>query len=658
MKFLLIPAGALGAAALLANDPVKLPDGSDFVFWESDAAPARTYHVAQQVANASDDNDGSPNAPWRTINRAARQLEPGERVLIHRGVYREWVKPVRGGTAPDRMITYEAAPGEEVIVTGNDVWTPEWRPTRYFKPLEGIVTWEAAIDPRLFERANTFNLQNFPVQSDDNVWKNYTVSGYRRGAIYADGNPLKQVHEYRDLAHEANSFWVEEDGMAIHARMPGDRDPSEFTLEITTREQVFAPLEFYCNYIKVKGLKLLHAANGVPIPGPQRGLVSTSLGHHWIIEDCEIGYANTLGIDCGTKWWGQNSYRLAEQYGHHIIRRNYLYNCGVSSMSAWFDLPNKGLLIEDNKVENCATMPIMDHCENAGIKLHYVLDSVIRRNIVLNSGNTASLWLDAYCANTRVTQNLFYHDTDTLYGNVFLEITAGPIMVDNNLVLSSAKRGIYEHDAARNVVVNNLVANGAETAIFLSYGSPERVINGNPDKGYDDDQRVCGNIMTGFQDYIRIPTWTAWSDYNLFGGAAGDAAKFFSQLERNGEVHNFTTAEWQEKGMDKNSVFQDFQVEFDPATLTLRCRSAAPLPTWPAYPEIPVFATQDYIFEENRFEYPEFRLITPLAPLPELLTADYFGAARPADTYQPGAILNPPLDGTPISVDPRRLNSR
>ena len=634
----------------------KLPDGSDFTFWEKEAEPLRVFHVAQKAPNASDDNTGTESDPWLTINRAAEVMQPGDKVVIHEGVYREWVKPARGGTSPELMITYEAAPGEEVIITGNDPWRPEWRKTRYFKELEGVTTWEADIDPRMFERANTFNLQNFPVQADDNIWKNSTVSGLRRGAVYANGVPLKQEHEYRDLRYVPNCFWVEEDGMRIHLRAPGDVDPNTLSWEITTREQVFAPVEFYNNYIRVKGLKLFHAANGVPIPAPQRGLVSSSLGHHWIIEDCEIAFANTLGIDCGTKWWGQCSYRLAGEYGGHIIRRNYIHDCGVSSMSAWFDLPNNGLLIEDNLIRNCATMPLMDHCENAGIKLHYVINSLIRRNVVMNSGNTASLWLDAYCANTRVTGNLFYHDTDTLYGNVFLEITPGPIMVDNNIVLSSAKRGIYEHDAARNVIMNNLVANGRETAIFLSYGSPERVINGNPEKGYDNDQRICGNIMTGFQDYIRIPNWSAWSDYNVFGGASGDGSSYFSRLERNGQVENFNLEQWLGKNMDRNSKTMAIKVDFDPETLTMYCYGEGILPQWEGLPPMPNVDTPDYIFEQDRFEYPEYRPAMALAPLSEILQFDYFGNERSAEFYQPGAILDMPLDGTPINVDPRHIS--
>ena len=42
--------------------------------------------------------------PFRTIDAAAQVLRPGERVLIAEGVYRQSIRPARGGTGPDAMI--------------------------------------------------------------------------------------------------------------------------------------------------------------------------------------------------------------------------------------------------------------------------------------------------------------------------------------------------------------------------------------------------------------------------------------------------------------------------------------------------------------------------------------------------------------------------
>jgi hypothetical protein len=57
------------------------------------AAPAAIYHVARNERGASDANDGlAPRAmgngtgPWRTIQKAADTVNPGDTVLVGNGV--------------------------------------------------------------------------------------------------------------------------------------------------------------------------------------------------------------------------------------------------------------------------------------------------------------------------------------------------------------------------------------------------------------------------------------------------------------------------------------------------------------------------------------------------------------------------------------------
>jgi len=79
-------------------------------------AVAAEYHVAKGGCDAA---EGSAAMPWLTIQRAADAVKPGDVVTIHAGVYREWVKPTTAGRegAP---ITFQAAKGEKVVVTGAD----------------------------------------------------------------------------------------------------------------------------------------------------------------------------------------------------------------------------------------------------------------------------------------------------------------------------------------------------------------------------------------------------------------------------------------------------------------------------------------------------------------------------------------------------------
>lgn len=79
---------------------------------------AAEYHVATTGLDA---NDGSVDAPFMTIQRAADVAQPGDVITVHEGTYRERVNPPRGGTSDDQRIVYQAAPGEMVVIKGSEV---------------------------------------------------------------------------------------------------------------------------------------------------------------------------------------------------------------------------------------------------------------------------------------------------------------------------------------------------------------------------------------------------------------------------------------------------------------------------------------------------------------------------------------------------------
>ncbi len=87
-----------GATLPAATPPVALPekvilpDGTFFPFWEDQTVYRKIYHVAGRHPQASDANPGTSEKPFKTINRAAEVLEPGEKVIVHEGIYRECVE--------------------------------------------------------------------------------------------------------------------------------------------------------------------------------------------------------------------------------------------------------------------------------------------------------------------------------------------------------------------------------------------------------------------------------------------------------------------------------------------------------------------------------------------------------------------------------------
>jgi parallel beta-helix repeat protein len=73
--------------------------------------------------NGSDNNPGTLNLPWRTLNKAASMLEPGDIVFIRGGIYQEAVDFSGSGTSktPIKILAY---PGETPIIDGNNYSIP------------------------------------------------------------------------------------------------------------------------------------------------------------------------------------------------------------------------------------------------------------------------------------------------------------------------------------------------------------------------------------------------------------------------------------------------------------------------------------------------------------------------------------------------------
>lgn len=86
---------------------------------------ATTYYVDKNNANASNSNSGTENSPWLTIQHAVDIVKAGDSVYIRSGIYAERVDLTgsngtegRSGNETDGYITYEAFPGDSVILDG------------------------------------------------------------------------------------------------------------------------------------------------------------------------------------------------------------------------------------------------------------------------------------------------------------------------------------------------------------------------------------------------------------------------------------------------------------------------------------------------------------------------------------------------------------
>ena len=81
------------------------------------SARGNVYYVAK---NGNDQNPGTFDSPWLTIQQAAEKMLAGDKVLIRKGVYHEHIYTVHSGDIKDYII-FSAYPDEVPIIDGTGV---------------------------------------------------------------------------------------------------------------------------------------------------------------------------------------------------------------------------------------------------------------------------------------------------------------------------------------------------------------------------------------------------------------------------------------------------------------------------------------------------------------------------------------------------------
>lgn len=582
-------------AACVWADDARLPDGQQFPFWEQPLHFSKTYYVDGAAANADDNGPGTSERPFRTINKAAQVLQPGERVLIAEGVYRECVRPLRGGTGPDKMISYEAAPGAKVVIKGSAILKDGWKPSSGWMLGPGgdsAKVWEIHLDPKLFaeEGYNPFALVNV---LHNRFWLNYgkiDMSPYfrRRGIVFVDGKPLEPVELVTELAgatgRSLNFFqeahwtpifdevggaegkvWVEHNGLTLHVRLPHGDSPAQHLIEATVHEQVFVPAARYQGYIRVKGITFQHAGNGFPVP--QRGLVSTNRGNHWIFEDNVVEWANSVGFDIGNEDWSASA--PENPVGYDVIRGNTFRYCGIEGIGGAGN-PNgvQYVLVERNLFEWDGWQDAANMSESAGMKLHVAKGLLFRHNVVRHIRHANGVWLDTGNTNCRLTGNIFADIPGTVNPHaIHLEASDGLNQVDNN-IFYKLTGGILIRDTNNATVANNLFID-CETAGVTStsgLGGP-RPVGGHTNDGRGN--RVYNNIFHAMgRAAIEFTNAYNDSDGNAFSHMPRQGA--FLRILRPEPQEWLDLAYWRQyHGWDKNGDMVQFEISFDPDTLDL-----------------------------------------------------------------------------------------
>src|SRR5689334_13056824 len=609
----------------------RLPDGTAYAAWEQPLTFSKTYYVDNGHAKADDNGPGTQAHPFRTIDKAARLLQPGERVVIASGTYRECVRPARGGTSPSQMISYEAAPGATVFIKGSDVLKDGWvqqpipagvrGPGGQGEPTPPVTAWRYAFTGAMFPDA----YQPFALPSIMGSWqwldpRSVDMGPFlrRRGLVFVDGKPLEPVEQQRELAapqlqpvpdftvpaapqnglpprrrhgpimQEVGGspdarYWVEGSGQAIQIRLASGT-PADHQNEVTTRQAVFVPAQSGAGFIRIKGLIFQHAANAFPFP--QFGLISLAGGDHWILEDNTIEWANGGGLSIGRD---ANSGAARQAGASHILRRNTIRYCGIEGVGG---MGTSNTLIEDNLVEWCGWADAERGWEAAGMKFHRAKNMMFRRNVIRHMRHANAAWWDVDNVNCRITKNVFA-DVLTVGAAIHMEMNPGQNSIDNNIIWDvrnaepgtpgqrgCAGSGIFDNATDNLIIAQNLIGRCDNAGIFAIIRQDRN------NKIHSTGNNVANNIFTKCKSAINFLTTDNQADGNVYVDMPGQFQALFEgapppDYDPNAWTHLkfHDLAAWRAlKGWDKNSIMAEAQIDFDPDTLQLTISSNKPLP--------------------------------------------------------------------------------
>ena len=452
----------------------------------------------------NDENDGlTPGTAFKTINKAAQEAQPGNTVLVAAGLYREHIKPARGGTSENSRIIYKAN-GDVVVKASEQI--PTVHEGTAINWVQNGTVWKADIPNSFFEEPSKggrgsggyTNGINFSAPDHYNPfrqkhWKDGGGDGnsyYTAGDVYMNNEAYKQQSSLSNVEGKANTWYYSysEGITSIYANF-GTLDPNNppNLAEINVRRQIFAPDVWGLRYITVEGFTMMHAGNWYSdFPGQperaQRGAISVYGGMGWIIQKNTIVNARSIAIDIGLGCdvWGGNpghppnaSKPLgiiqtrfdteSDKYGHHIIRNNYISRCGQGGVAGVFSWKSKILY---NQIEDTNYRDEFSGAETGGIKLHYCNYGIIEGNYIRNliTGNGGGIWVDWGNQGIRVTRNIVINSPWPFYA----EALHGPVLVDNNVFLGT--NYLRTLDATGVVFANNLIANSNGSILIEGQG--------------------------------------------------------------------------------------------------------------------------------------------------------------------------------------------
>jgi hypothetical protein len=375
-------------------------------------AAAATFTVA---TTGLDTNPGTEAEPWRTIQKAANTLAPGDAVRVRGGVYAEHVTVNVSGSATNGAVTFAAYPGETPILDATGVTPPNPDAALFLLIGKSYVTIRG------------FELRNDKATAGSRVPCGIMVRGPSHHLDIRDND----IHDIWYHTASGNAF-----GIAIY----GDS-----TTPMTR--------------IVIDGNRVHHCRTGNSETIVVNGNVTD-----FEITNNRVHDNTNIGIDC-IGYEGTCPDRAQDRARDGVVRGNVVWNCTSTSNPAYGNAPGAGGLYVDGgtrivfernvSFQNDIGIELASEHSGTATDFITVRDNVIYRNKI------GGLYMGGYASTKGRAENC------TVRHNTFWE---------NDTLADGAGEALFQWYVTGNTITHNVFVAGAQNYLFIN---PRTTNSGN-----------------------------------------------------------------------------------------------------------------------------------------------------------------------------------
>ncbi|MBN1556299.1 MAG: right-handed parallel beta-helix repeat-containing protein [Phycisphaerae bacterium] len=457
-----------------------LPSG----LWSDDAAvlaklppkgDGNYYFVSANDPAADDANDGSSSRPFKTVQRGADMLQPGDTLWIREGEYREFVKLKKSGESFDKMLNVRGYPGEKAIIKGSElltgwsrtksepdrpIWEVSWPP----RSQAAMAGWSP--DPKApYEKLCNASTGKYPSMiacDDDPLLPMFTTP-----AIEAMKPPKTYCqyfvgHGRGQKAMKPGTCYYDEARNKVLVWLKGDGDPNKHRMEAAVRGAWYSKGK----YIRVEDLFFQYAELERPVTG---GVVFVMTGPgDKGGQDGDGNIARNLDISLGAFAGavfrgGQRVTTLVEncRIHHNGQSMGNFHGCGLPDTDSWLIV--RGCELTDNNLFHWSSR------WDAGGK-HLGTRVLIENCTIARNRISPGVWFDIHQRDC-IVNRCYLRETEK-YG-LYYEIGETGAFINNVVEAAPHCAGIITNGSSRCLIANNFVITPNRGIVIGAMGNAE-----------------------------------------------------------------------------------------------------------------------------------------------------------------------------------------